>query len=42
MTEKRGENVVGIGMFPIYNRVLIFWQGNPSSLDYDDVITLCC
>ena len=27
---------------PYYDRVLMFWQGNPSLLDYDDVITLCC
>ena len=27
---------------PYYDRVLMFWWGNPSLLDYDDVITLCC
>ena len=27
---------------PYYDRVLMLWQGNPSLLNYDDVITLCC
>ena len=27
---------------PYYSRVLIFWWGNPSLLNYDDVITLHC
>ena len=27
---------------PHYSRILIFWWGNPSLLDYDDVIMLCC
>ena len=27
---------------PYYDRVLMFWQENPSLLDYDDVIMLCC
>ena len=42
MTGKKGEECHGNKYAPYYNRVLMFWQGNPSLLNYDDVITLCC
>ena len=41
MMGKRGENVAGVSVFPIQCRVSIFWQENPSLLDYDDVVMLC-
>ena len=42
MTGKRGGECHGNKYVPYYGRVLIFWWGNPSLLDYDDVIMLCC
>ena len=41
-TGKGGGECHGNKYVPYYGRVLIFWQGNPSLLNYDDVIMLHC
>ena len=41
MTEKRGGECCGNKYTPFLHRVSIFWQENPSLLDYNDVIMLC-
>ena len=42
ITGKRGGEYHGNKHVPYYGRVLLLWRGNPSLLDYDDVITLHC
>ena len=34
--------VTGMSILPFQIRVLMFWWENPSLLNYDDVIALCC